>query len=269
VRRAVCLCSGLRSLATTGGIADHADPACRFPWSADRIAVGLAYGLPSQRISACDHERINRTRQLRPRTILTCDCTQVEVCFHRCIWARCRAKCERKSRQGVFPDKEPSSEPCPLNVSPGRRLDLRSLSVPTRFLQALGEMIDRHNHSNRRAPLRRILVIAFLTSVTSSLALTAAGDVDVLRDTWGVPHVFAAEEVDGFLWSGLRCREDRLLQMELIRRKAAGRLAEVFGPSGSTPIADARIAGYAAYAPRALAKLPERWQQALRAYAPV
>jgi penicillin amidase len=55
--------------------------------------------------------------------------------------------------------------------------------------------------------------------------------------------------------------------MELIRRKAAGQLAEVFGPDWVDADREARIAGHAAYAPRAFAKLPERWQEALRAYA--
>ena len=110
-------------------------------------------------------------------------------------------------------------------------------------------------------------MIAFLTSVTSSLARAETGDVEVLRDTWGIPHVFAAAEVDGFFGLGYAAAEDRLLQMELIRRKAAGRLAEVFGPEWVDSDREARIAGHAAYAPRAFAKLPERWQEALRAYA--
>ena len=103
--------------------------------------------------------------------------------------------------------------------------------------------------------------------MTSSLALADAGDVEVLRDTWGIPHVFAAAEVDGFFGLGYAAAEDRLLQMELIRRKAAGRLAELFGPDWVDSDREARIAGHAAYAPRALANLPERWQQALHAYA--
>ena len=53
----------------------------------------------------------------------------------------------------------------------------------------------------------------------------------------------------------------------MIRRKAAGRLAEVFGPDWVDADREARIAGHSAYAPRAFAKLPERWQEALRAYA--
>jgi len=51
--------------------------------------------------------------------------------------------------------------------------------------------------------------------------------------------------------------------MELIRRKAAGRLAEVFGPDWVDADREARIAGHSAYAPRAFAKLPGRWQEAL------
>ena len=128
-------------------------------------------------------------------------------------------------------------------------------------------MRDEHRSSSGRTQQRRFLVIAFLASVTSAPALATAGDVEVLRDTWGVPHVFAAAEVDGFFGLGYAAAEDRLLQMELIRRKAAGRLAEVFGPEWVDSDRDARIAGYAAYAPRALAKLSDRWQQALRAYA--
>lgn len=92
-------------------------------------------------------------------------------------------------------------------------------------------------------------------------------EVEILRDPWGIPHVFAAVESDGFFGLGYAVAEDRLLQMELIRRKAAGRLAEVFGAEWVDADREARIAGYGPYAPRAFARLPERWQTALAAYA--
>lgn len=95
----------------------------------------------------------------------------------------------------------------------------------------------------------------------------AAPTVELLRDPWGIPHVFAQHETDGFFGLGYATAEDRLLQMELIRRKAAGRLAEVFGPDWVDADREARIAGHSAYAPRAFAKLPPRWQMALCAYA--
>jgi hypothetical protein len=96
---------------------------------------------------------------------------------------------------------------------------------------------------------------------------SAAPTVELLRDPWGTLHLFATTETDGFFDLGYAAAEDRSLQMELIRRKAAGRLAEVFGPDWVDADREARIAGHTAYAPRAFAKLPERWQDALRAYA--
>lgn len=98
-------------------------------------------------------------------------------------------------------------------------------------------------------------------------AQAGAPSLELLRDPWGTPHIFAATEPDGFFGLGYATAEDRLLQMELIRRKAAGRLAEVFGPDWVDADREARIAGHSDYAPRAFARLPVRWQEALRAYA--
>jgi len=58
-----------------------------------------------------------------------------------------------------------------------------------------------------------------------AMHLVPAPTVELLRDPWGIPHVFAAAESDGFCGLGYAAAEDRLLQMELIRRKAAGREA--------------------------------------------
>lgn len=53
--------------------------------------------------------------------------------------------------------------------------------------------------------------------------------VEVIRDTWGVPHIYAANAHDLFLAQGFVHAQDRLWQMELNRRTAAGRLSEIFG----------------------------------------
>jgi penicillin amidase len=95
----------------------------------------------------------------------------------------------------------------------------------------------------------------------------ADGGVEILRDPWGVPHVFAPTEEAGFFGWGYACAEDRRLQMELVRRKGAGRLAEVFGPEWVRSDREARIAGYTAYAGEAFARLPAEMQAWLRAYA--
>ncbi|KJS28850.1 MAG: hypothetical protein VR64_22700 [Desulfatitalea sp. BRH_c12] len=53
--------------------------------------------------------------------------------------------------------------------------------------------------------------------------------VEVLRDTWGVAHVYAQSNHDLLFAQGFVHAQDRLWQMALNRRVAAGRLSEIFG----------------------------------------
>ncbi|MCJ7512062.1 MAG: penicillin acylase family protein [Anaerolineales bacterium] len=53
--------------------------------------------------------------------------------------------------------------------------------------------------------------------------------VEVIRDRWGVPHLFADDPHDAFFAQGVVHAQDRLWQMELNRRTANGRLSELFG----------------------------------------
>src|SRR5207237_6730321 len=53
--------------------------------------------------------------------------------------------------------------------------------------------------------------------------------VEVLRDSLGVPQVFASNDADMFYAQGYLHAQDRLFQMELFRRVAEGRLAEILG----------------------------------------
>lgn len=54
--------------------------------------------------------------------------------------------------------------------------------------------------------------------------------VQVLRDEWGVPHIYAENLPDLCFAQGFVHAQDRLWQMEFNRRLVAGRLAEVLGP---------------------------------------
>lgn len=54
-------------------------------------------------------------------------------------------------------------------------------------------------------------------------------DVQVYRDAFGVPHIVAATETDLMLAAGYVQAQDRLWQMDILRRVAAGRLSEIFG----------------------------------------
>ncbi len=65
--------------------------------------------------------------------------------------------------------------------------------------------------------------------------LKAAGlkdDVEVVRDEWGVPHIYAKNLDDLFMAQGFVLAQDRLWQMELGRRLAEGRLSELVGVDG-------------------------------------
>ena len=53
--------------------------------------------------------------------------------------------------------------------------------------------------------------------------------VDVVRDRYGIPHIFAASPEDASFALGYVHAQDRLWQMEMNRRIGAGRLAEVVG----------------------------------------
>jgi len=55
------------------------------------------------------------------------------------------------------------------------------------------------------------------------------GPVTILRDEWGIPHVRATTAHDAFFGQGFVQAEDRLGQLELDRRRAYGRWAEVAG----------------------------------------
>jgi penicillin amidase len=63
--------------------------------------------------------------------------------------------------------------------------------------------------------------------------LTAAGlhhPVKVVRDKWGIAHIYADNTHDLFFAQGFTAAQDHMWQMEMWRRSAEGRLAEVLGP---------------------------------------
>jgi penicillin G amidase len=53
--------------------------------------------------------------------------------------------------------------------------------------------------------------------------------VEILYDSMGVPHIFAASVEDLFLAQGYVHATHRLWQMEMFRRVLQGRLSEIFG----------------------------------------
>nr|WP_323120417.1 penicillin acylase family protein [Burkholderia alba] len=54
---------------------------------------------------------------------------------------------------------------------------------------------------------------------------------EIVVDRWGVAHLYADSESDGFFVQGFNAARDRLFQIDLWRRRGLGQLAEVFGPA--------------------------------------
>jgi len=57
------------------------------------------------------------------------------------------------------------------------------------------------------------------------------GRIEIIRDTAGVPHIFGSTTHDVYFGLGLAMAEDRLWQMDRLRRRALGRQAEILGPA--------------------------------------
>ena len=68
--------------------------------------------------------------------------------------------------------------------------------------------------------------------------------VEVVRDRWGVAHIYARNQHDLFFAQGFVAAQDRLFQMELWKRSGQGRLSEVLGPSALFRDINARLLRY-------------------------
>src|SRR5438105_9704020 len=68
--------------------------------------------------------------------------------------------------------------------------------------------------------------------------------VRVLRDRWGVAHIYAQNQHDLFFAQGFVVAQDRLFQMELWKRSGEGRLAEILGAAALSRDVNARLLRY-------------------------
>ena len=57
-----------------------------------------------------------------------------------------------------------------------------------------------------------------------------AEKVEILRDNWGINHIYAENQNDLFFAQGYSAAKDRLFQFEIWRRQALGNLSEILGP---------------------------------------
>ena len=93
------------------------------------------------------------------------------------------------------------------------------------------------------------------------------GVVTIDYDALGVPTIHAGTDRDAAFAQGYVHARDRRFQIELIRRNAAGRLAEIFGPRALPADRHARRLGYAAVVDSAMTMLDSDRRARLEAYA--
>jgi penicillin amidase len=91
--------------------------------------------------------------------------------------------------------------------------------------------------------------------------------VEIIRDRWGVPHIYADNLHDLFFAQGFVHAQDRLWQMEINRRTATGRLSELFGDVALDTDRLTRTFGFNRLAQADLDSASEEMQEALDAYA--
>ena len=90
--------------------------------------------------------------------------------------------------------------------------------------------------------------------------------VEISRDHWGVPHVRADSSHDLWFAQGVCHAQDRLWQMDLYRRVAAGRLSEIAGRDGLDVDRMMRTLGFAAIAEGEVRGLADGLRAELEAY---
>lgn len=90
--------------------------------------------------------------------------------------------------------------------------------------------------------------------------------VEVIRDSMGVPHIYADTVEDLFLAQGFVHAQDRFFQMDFWRHISSGRLAEMFGSSQVETDTFLRTLGWGALAERQYAAETDEVRSILDAY---
>lgn len=91
--------------------------------------------------------------------------------------------------------------------------------------------------------------------------------VEIVRDRWGVPHIYAETEHDAWFAQGYAHAQDRLFQMEYARRLARGTMAEAFGATALEADRWSRVLGLWRATLGDLTQLTPDDRAALEAYA--
>nr|WP_066883994.1 penicillin acylase family protein [Carbonactinospora thermoautotrophica] len=91
--------------------------------------------------------------------------------------------------------------------------------------------------------------------------------VEVVRDKWGVPQIYADNALDLFRAQGYVHAQDRFWEMDVRRHVTAGRLSEMFGPSTLKVDKLIRTMGWRKIAEQELERIDPETRRYLQAYA--
>ncbi len=96
-----------------------------------------------------------------------------------------------------------------------------------------------------------------------------AGEIraDIQRDEWGIPHIDAETDESLFFGFGYAMAQDRLFQLDYLRRKASGTLSEILGADGLELDTIARTVGLRRIAEAEWAETPAETRALLTAFA--
>ncbi len=95
---------------------------------------------------------------------------------------------------------------------------------------------------------------------------TLQDNVQIYRDKNGVPHIFASNDHDLYFAQGYTIAQDRLWQLELIRRMVNGRLSEILGDTTVAVDQLMLTIGFKRIAGDLYKKISERSKSVVRAY---
>jgi penicillin G amidase len=96
-----------------------------------------------------------------------------------------------------------------------------------------GFRMSAHRRTGRSLLLVFLLAVLPLdlgAAASETLVMAGLGQpVEILKDRWGISHIYAQNEADLFFAQGYNVARDRLFQLELWRRQATGTVAEILG----------------------------------------
>ena len=121
-----------------------------------------------------------------------------------------------------------------------------------------------------------IVVFLFLVSFVNSTKVSKSGGiytskitggtVKIERESNGMVHIVAENELDLAYGQGFACAQDRLFQMELYKRVCQGTLSEIAGPDALIVDKLSRILGFRKYSEENMANIPESTKQIVQSY---